>query len=103
MARKRVKVLLSHRAERDLLEIYRYLSDRSPEALRKVDEEIFWTLRRLGSFPFSGHWVKEFSGKRYREVLVYHYRVIYQFLDNKEIRVLTIRHGRRYLPALLAS
>ena len=78
MARKKIKVLLSRRAEKDLSEIYRYLSEHSQEALEKVDGKIVPAFRRLESFPDSGHWVKEFLGRRYREVLVYHYRIIYR-------------------------
>ena len=84
------------------MEIYRYLSENSPQALQEVDRAIFKVLRRLESFPKSGHWVKEFSGRRYREILVYHYRLIYRYLEKeKKIQVLTLRHGKRFLPAIL--
>ena len=99
MARRKVKILLSRRCERDLDEIYRYLSEHSQEALGKVDNVFFKTLRRLEMFPLSGHFVKEFYGKKYREALVFHYRMIYRFLEKENrIRILTIRHGKRFFP-----
>lgn len=103
MVQKRVKILLSRRAEADLNEIYHYLAKHSMQALEKVDQKIFKTLRRLEKFPESGHWVPEFAGKKYREILVYHYRIIYR--HNTKLGqsiILTIRHGKRYLPNLLA-
>ena len=100
MARKKLSVFLSRRAERDLAEIYHYLSEQSPRALVKVDQKIFKAFRRLESFPNSGHFVKEFVGKRYREILVYHYRIIYRILYNRRrIQIVTIRHGKRFLPS----
>ncbi len=103
MGRKKVKVLLSRRAQRDLDEIYRYLAERSPAGLAKVDLKIFQSLKRLQEMPLSGHEVQELSGRKYREVLVYHYRVIYRYLEAKgTVRILTIYHGRRFLsPAVL--
>lgn len=99
MAQKRVKVLLSHRAESDLNEIYHYLANHSLQALEKIDQKIFKALRRLERFPESGHWVREFAGRKYREVLVYHYRVIYRHHPKlKQTIILTIRHGKRVLP-----
>lgn len=102
MARKKIRVLFSRRAERDLSEIYRFLSDRASHALPKVDIVFTQAFRRLASFPLSGHWVKEFAGRRYREILVFHYRVIYRFFEKEnKLRILTIHHGRRFLPKLL--
>lgn len=102
MGRKKVKVLLSRRAQRDLDEIYRYLSERSSVALEKVDHKIFQSLKRLQEMPLSGHEVRELSGRKYRETLAYHYRIIYRYLESKgTVRILTIHHGRRFLsPAL---
>lgn len=100
MAHKRVRVLFSRRAERDLHEIYHYLSVHAPSVLGQVDQKIFKVLRRLEQFPQSGHWVKEFSGKRYREILVYHYRLIYRYLEKRNrVQILTLRHGKRFLPS----
>lgn len=104
MVQKRVKVLLSRRAEADLNEIYHYLASHSLHALEKVDQKIFKALRRLEKFPESGHWVPEFAGKKYREILVYHYRIIYR--HNTKLRqsiILTIRHGRRFLPKVFEA
>ena len=100
MARQKGGVLLSRRAERDLAEIYRYLGERSPTGLAKVDETLFRSLRRLAMVPLSGHLVRELTSQRYREALVYHYRIIYQYLEKKRlVRVMTIYHGKRLLPA----
>ena len=101
MARKKVTVSLSRRAEKDLNEIYRYLSEHSESTLVKVDEMLFKILRRLEFFPLSGHFVKEFQSKRYREALVFHYRIIYRFLEKeKRVQVMTIRHGKRFFPTI---
>ena len=103
MAGRKVKVLLSGRAQRDLEDIYAHLAPHSRSALERVDTALFRALRRLETFPESGHWVKEFPGKRYREVLIFHYRVIYRYLKKPPcVRILTIHHGRRYLPTTLS-
>lgn len=100
MARQKVKVLLSRRAERDLTEIYCYLGERSLAGLARVDQAVFRSLRRLAIAPLSGHMVRELPSRKYHEVLVYHYRIIYQYLEKKRlVRVMTIYHGKRLLPA----
>lgn len=102
MARKKVSVSLSSRAKRDLLEIYRYLFEQSSQTLKIVDKKIFKSLRLLESSPRSGHWVKELSGKKYREILVFHYRVIYLYRPKeRKVQVMTIRHGKRFFPKAL--
>lgn len=101
MARPKIKVFFSKRAERDLAEIYRYLSEHSLNALETVDKALFKAFHRLEDFPQSGHWVRELSGKRYREVLVFHFRVIYRYqAERKKLMIMTIRHGSRFLPKL---
>ncbi len=102
MALKKVSVLFSRRAAKDLEEIYHYLSLHAPQALQKIDQELFKSFRRLEFFPESGSFVKEFTGKKYREVLVFHYRIIYRYPEKgKKVQIFTIRHGKRYLPSLL--
>jgi toxin ParE1/3/4 len=100
MVRQKVKVQLASRASRDLEEIYQHLAQHSLQALEQVDKKIFKALQRLETFPESGHSVSEWRSQRYREVLVYHYRIIYRYREKaKQVNILTIRHGRRYLPA----
>ncbi len=102
MARKKVNVSFSNRAKRDLLEIYRYLFEQSPEALKIVDKKIFKSFRLLESSPRSGHWVKELSGRKYREILAFHYRIIYLYQPkNRKIQIMTICHGKPLFPESL--
>lgn len=101
MAAKKIKVLFTRRAERDLGEIYEYLQKHSLQALEKVDAAIFRAIRQLETFPLAGHWVKEFSGKKYREIHVFHFRIIYRFLaEPRKVQILAIYHGKRLLPAM---
>ncbi len=97
--RKKVEVIFSQRAQKDLGEIYRYLSQYSPQALKKIDQKLFSLFKKLESFPLSGHCVPEFIGKKYREHRLLDYRVIYRHDEQKKkIFILTLRHGKRFLP-----
>ncbi len=103
MARQEIKITVSSRAKKDLKEIYDYLSERSQQVLQKVDSEIFKKLNRLQAFPESGHYVKELSGKKHREILVFHYRIIYRIIDKSKILIVTIRHGKRFFPKVIEA
>ena len=103
MAHKKITVTVSLRAKKDLKEIYDYLSERSQKTLQKVDIEIFKALDRLELFPESGHYVKESSNKKYREILVFHYRMIYKIINQSKLLIITIRHGKRFLPKIIES
>ena len=101
-SRKKVEVHLSERANLDLHAIYGYLSGHSFKALGAFDKKLFSILHRLESFPNHGRWVPEFRSKKYREVFIDDYRVIYRYDESKKkIFILTIRHGKRFLPTVL--
>ena len=49
-----MRVALSDKARKDLLEIYRYISERSPQAAENLVEAVNDRLNGLAHFPFIG-------------------------------------------------
>jgi toxin ParE1/3/4 len=57
---------------------------------------------RLGHFPRSGRILPEFPESQYREILVGQYRVVYRYVEDKDmVLVLAVIHGNRLLPPLI--
>ena len=59
---------------------------------------------RLRKFPESGRLVPEFQGGRYREVIVFPYRIVYRYAEEQNrVFVLAVIHGSRLLPPIQES
>ena len=102
MAQNLASLRITARAESDLLEIYSFISEHAPHVLEKIGGKISKAFDQITRFPKSGAFVKEFKSKKYREKIVFHYRIIYKYLEEKRIvQIITIRHGKRFLPELI--
>jgi len=93
-----LSVYWTERAVRHALAIYDYIADQSPRYADAVYERILARPRQLSEHPESGSIVPEFNRGDLREVLVHSFRLIYRIAPS-EIRVLTVIHGNRILPA----
>lgn len=72
-----------------------YIGEGRVEAARRWVLSLFRVVERLESFPESGRFVPEISGRRdLREVIHGEYRIIYR-LESERISILTVRHARR--------
>jgi len=92
-----MRVFLSEQADADLLQIYRYLSERSAAAAQSVVSEIDRKLQNLGDFPFIGR-DRSMLSQGIRSVVAYPY-VIFYLVESDRIVVVRVLHGRRDIDA----
>ncbi|SIQ13423.1 toxin ParE1/3/4 [Alkalispirochaeta americana] len=97
------KVFWTSSAEKDLLEIGKYIAKDNVEiALKKmalVEEKV----KRLSYFANEGRFIPElleYENNKYREILVYPWRVIYN-LEEKNVIIIMVIDGRRNLQDIL--
>ncbi|RLA33220.1 MAG: type II toxin-antitoxin system RelE/ParE family toxin [Gammaproteobacteria bacterium] len=84
----------------DVDSIAEYISRDSPAYTRAVVNKILDIARKLEAFPNAGRIVPELSDEEIREQFVYSYRIIYR-VQNNEVLVIAVVHGRRLLEPLL--
>jgi toxin ParE1/3/4 len=90
------RVRWSSRALSDLESIAAYIEADSPAYARSVVKKIVFATRQLSRFPRSGREVPEFENPSIRELIIYSYRIIYNF-DNNVINILSVIHGKQKL------
>jgi len=97
-------VLLSAEAERDLLELYRYVAlndapEKAEQLLAAIEKEIV----RLDAMPARGHYPPELERigvLEFREVFFKPYRIIYE-ISGRDVIVHCVLDGRRDMVDLL--
>lgn len=95
-----MKVIWSHTAVADLIEIYDFIARDSAHYARRMVDRITARSSQLARFPESGSIVPEFHRDDIRQVIEGVYRIIYQRTEH-DIFVLTVMHGARRLNELL--
>lgn len=99
------EVLLTRDAERDLEEIFDYISEHhSPRAAKHVLDRVEKAVVSLGRFPERGSFPRELLAlgiRDYRQVFFKPYRLIYRTLD-KRVYIYLIVDGGRDMQTLLA-
>ncbi len=97
-------IYLVEDAEKDLLDIYRYVAlNDSPEKAEKLLDHLEQTILRLETLPERGHHPPELERigvREYREVFYKPYRIIYQIMES-EVFIHCVLDGRRDLQELL--
>ena len=93
-----MNVRWTERASKDAIAIYDYIADRSETYAESVYLGILARPNQLVNYPESGSVVPEFNRADIRELFVHSFRLIYRVVDI-EVRILTVIHGRRRLPA----
>jgi toxin ParE1/3/4 len=78
-------------------EIAEYIAQDNPDAAESWVETIFSKVEQLRIFPESGRKVPETTNPRIRELLYGQYRIIYRIEEN-QLSILTVRHGKQILP-----
>ena len=78
-------------------EIADYITQDKPSAAEKWIDTVFSKVEQLKSSPEIGRIVPEVRNKQIRELIYSNYRIIYR-LEEKQISVLTTRHGKQILP-----
>lgn len=92
-----MKILWSPLAIERASEIAGYIARGNPDAAERWVNEVFGKAEVLKAFPESGRIVPETADKTIRELIYGNYRIIYR-LQEKQISILTIRHGKQILP-----
>ena len=88
----------------DLRQPYQFIARDSRQYAGIMVRRIRTAVSRLRDFPKRGRVVTEFPDGPYREILVGTYRVVYRYMEDRDmVLVLAVMHGRRLLPPLLES
>ena len=78
-------------------EIVDYIAQDKPSAARNWIENVFSKVDPLELSPEMGRIVPEIGNPRFREIIFGNYRIVYR-IEQKQISILTIRHGAQILP-----
>jgi len=92
-----MKIIWSPLAIDRVGEIANYIAKDKPTAAENWVDNIFSTVESLASSPKLGRIVPEINKDQYREIIYGNYRIVYR-LEEKQISVLTIRHGKQLMP-----
>ena len=88
----------------DLRQIHQFISKDSKQYAAIVVRSVRSSAERLKAFPESGRLVPELPGGRYREVIVFPYRIVYRYAEEQnQVLVLAVIHGSRLLPPIQES
>ena len=93
-----MRIIWSPLSVERLSEIAEYIARDNPSAAERLIDEIFIKVEQLKSFPDMGRIVPETKHRKIRELIYTHYRIIYR-IEEKQISILTVRHGKQILPA----
>jgi toxin ParE1/3/4 len=91
-----VKIKISQQAQKDMRQIYDFVSKESLQNADSLVEKFIIKIDSLSSFPERGKIVKEFSRPSIREVSVYKFRIIYK-VSPRIVRIITIHHSSRLI------
>lgn len=89
-------ILWTETAQSDLIEIYKFISEKSLSQADSVIDSIIERAQILEHFPEIGKPVKELPKKDYRELLAKNHRIIYR-IEEGNIYILTVHHSARLL------
>jgi toxin ParE1/3/4 len=78
-------------------EIAEYIAQDKPSAAENWIDTIFSKVAQLEDTPEIGRVVPEIKNNQFRELIYGNYRIIYR-IEQKQISILTIRHGKQILP-----
>jgi len=93
--------ILTPSAERDVSEIWDYISVDNPEAANRVLAALESAMVKVAKNPGVGHWREEFADKRHRFLLVYSYLIVYRY-EAKPIQIVRVLHAARNVQSILS-
>ena len=94
----RPRFVLTPQARADLLEIWDYIAEDSPEDADRVLEQMYAAFIRLAQVPGMGHHREDLADRRHRFWTVYSYVVAYRD-QTRPLEIIAIVHGARQLEA----
>ena len=92
-----MRIVWSPLAVERLTEIVEYIAQDNPKAAESWIQRIFQRVDQLKSFPESGRNIPETNNPKIRELFYGNYRIIYRIEEN-QLSILTVRHGKQILP-----
>jgi plasmid stabilization system protein ParE len=92
-----MKIVWSPLAIERASEIAEYIAQDKPLAAEKWIDTVFAKVETLSSTPEIGRVVPEIRNSQFRELIYGNYLIIYR-IKEKQISILTIRHGMQILP-----
>src|SRR6266446_2075620 len=93
---KTTKIGWSARAERNLLQIERFIAQDAPRTAQSFIKRLRKSVNRLRRFPESGWIVEEAGNPSILEIVFKSYRIIYHY-DHFEVVILAVLHGSQLL------
>jgi antitoxin ParD1/3/4/toxin ParE1/3/4 len=88
-------------AAQDITDIWEFIAEDSPQAARRVREELLAAIRALAPFPHVGHRRPDLTGRPLRFIVVRQYLIAYAPAE-KPLWVVAVMHGRRS-PRVMAA
>ena len=75
-------------------ELLDYLRQHNPAAAQRVGQAIIDTVERIGLFP-KAHRIVLGLPPVYHEAFVENYRLLYRLINDKQVRLISVRHTRQ--------
>lgn len=94
------RFVLTPAARADLTEISDYISRDSPDAARRVRQELRSAMKKLAEMPQMGHYRPDLADEPLRFWPVYSYLIIYR-AEVQPLQVVRVLHGARDVRRLL--
>jgi plasmid stabilization system protein ParE len=88
------RFILTPSAERDVSEIWDYISVDNTEAADRVLAALESAMVKVAKNPGVGHWREELADKRHRFLLVYSYLIVYRY-EAKPLQIVRVLHAAR--------
>ena len=93
----RRRYVLAPEAAHDLVQIWRYIHERSNlETADRVESEIRQKFAFLARNPSAGHWRRDLTDQPVKFLSVYSYVIVYR-PETKPVQIVAILHGSRNL------
>jgi toxin ParE1/3/4 len=88
-------------AAQDITDIWTFIAEDSPQAARRVREDLIAAIRGLVPFPRQGHKRPDLTSRPLRFIVVREYLIAYA-PDERPLWVVAVMHGRRS-PRVMAA
>ncbi|HNS21242.1 MAG TPA: type II toxin-antitoxin system RelE/ParE family toxin [Sedimentisphaerales bacterium] len=89
------EVIWTIKAIEQVEQIGLFIERDSPFQARRVVQLIIREARRLREHARIGKMIPELEEDRYRELRIFSYRVLYKIMDEDQIAIVGVVHGRR--------
>ena len=95
------RFILTPSAERDVCEIWDYISVDNTEAADRVLAALESAMVKVAKNPGVGHWREDLADKRHRFLLVYSYLIVYRH-ETKPLQIVRVLHAARNVQSMLS-